>query len=117
MLYVVMWKKQEVKYMIIGLMKEDWMEQLGDKKTDRFLTLIDKIVVVGKTKSNEDPYYFVNEDYDKVKRVLSSFSNIKAYPQRLWWSTNYSFVEIEEGVTPEILRKRWIHELQTRNLV
>lgn len=103
--------------MIIGLMKESWMEQLGNRHTDRFLTLIDKIVVVGKEKSNENPYYFVNEDYNKVRRVLKEFSNLKAYPQRLWWSTNYSFVEIEDGVTPEILRSRWVNELQTRNLV
>lgn len=103
--------------LIIGLVKNNWIEQLGYKKADKFLDLVDAIVVVGDQKSNEKPYYFVNEAYDKVKEMLYGFSNLKAYPQRLWWSTNYSVVEIEDGVTPEQLRRRWIDELRSRNLV
>lgn len=103
--------------MIIGLARSSWIEQLGYKKADGFLNLVDAIVVVGSFKSDENPYYFVNESYEKVRRILTSFANLKAYPQRTWWTTNYSLVEIEEGVTPEILRKRWVDELRSRKLV
>lgn len=103
--------------MIIGMLRQDWIERLGYKKADKFLELVDAIVVVGSIKSDERPYYFVNESYDKIKRILTEFSNLKAYPQRTWWTTNYSLVEIEDGVTPEMLRKRWVDELRARNLV
>lgn len=103
--------------MIIGLAKENWIEQLENKTVDKYLELVDALVIVGSTQSEEKPYYFVNAGYDYVKKVLEEFSNLKAYPQRTWWSTNYSLAEIEEGVTPQELKRRWINELQTRHLV
>lgn len=103
---------------IIGITKEDWIEQMDLKTQDEFLKLVDYIVVVNDSfTANEDPYYFVKGDYDKVLSLLKSLSVCKAYPQRTLFSVNFALMEIKEGMYPEDLRKEWARELQTRCLV
>lgn len=104
--------------MILGLTTENWIESLELKEQDKYLELVDALVIVSeKRKSAEPPFYFVQGDYSEIKRLLTSLSLCKAYPQRTWYTVNFSLFEIEEGMTPSIIKEAWINELQTRNLV
>lgn len=104
--------------MIIGITTENWIEQLELKQQDEYLKLVDNLVVVtDRDCEPEPPYYFIKGEYNKILALLQEMSLCKAYPQKTLFSVNFSLVEIPEGMTPEKLRKRWIHELQSRKLV
>lgn len=103
---------------IIGITKENWIEQMDLKTQDEFLKLVDAVVVITDSFTDESaPYYFVQGEYSKVLSLLKGLSVCKAYPQRTLFSVNFSVVEITEGMYPEDLRKEWVNELQTRCLV
>lgn len=104
--------------MILGVTTESWIESLSLKEQDRYLDLVDNIIIVTNTdKESEPPFYFVKGIYSEVTRLLKELAICKAYPQRTWFSTNYALVEITEGLTPDKLRRNWVNELQRRNLV
>lgn len=104
--------------MLIGLTKETWIESLALKTQDEYLQLVDNLVIVtDRERENEPPFYFVKGDYDKIKSLLQGLALCKAYPQRTWFTVNFSLYEIQEGVLPSDIRREWQHELQTRKLV
>ena len=103
---------------IIAISKESWIEQLDLKEQDKFLELVDAMVIVGDCETSaQPPYYFVNGDYDEVFHFMKKLALCKAYSQKTLFSSNYSLVEIKEGMTASDLRKEWVYELQCRNLV
>lgn len=104
--------------MILGVTTENWIEQLELKHQDKYLELVDNLVIVTDTyHESEPPYYFVQGNYRDIVNFLKDMSVCKAYPQKTLYSVNYALVEIPEGMTPEKLREAWVNELRTRNLV
>jgi len=103
---------------VIGITKDEWIEQLSLKEQDKFLELVDNIIVVGKCITHDEgPYFFINGNYPEIYKLLSNLALCKSYPQKTLFSSNYALVEIKEGMTADDLRKEWVNELRCRNLV
>lgn len=103
---------------IIGISNESWIEQLSPKEQDKFLKLVDSLVIVGNcTTHAEPPYYFIRGVYEPVRQILQDLSVCKAYPQKTLFSSNFALVEIKDGMSADDLRKEWLHELRCRGLV
>lgn len=104
--------------MILGIIKKQWLDSQELKEQDKYLELVDKLVVVSSEPTpNEPPYYFVTGKYDRIVALLRELAVCKSYPQRTLYSVNYSLVEIPDGTTADMLKEEWLDELHSRNLV
>jgi hypothetical protein len=115
-----MLKKRKVKEMILGITKDSWIESLNPKEADEYFKLIDVLVVVTddvEKTQHDPPYYYVQGRYNSIRELLHNLSVSKPYPQATRVTVNYSFVAIEEGMTPIKLKEAFINELQILELV
>lgn len=107
--------------MVLGISKIDWIESLTRRQLKDYFQYIDKLVVVVDSKDDEwtedDLIYYRSGDYRDVLNTLQYWALCKAYPRKCLYSVNYALVEITEGLTPEILRRRWEHELRNSGLL
>lgn len=108
--------------MILGLSRINWVERLTTSQLEAYFHLIDRLIVV--VDSPEDVWttedervYYRYGDYLHIYSTLEWLSVCKAYPRKTLFSVNFSLVEIPEGCTAEVLKRRWVHELQSRGIL
>lgn len=107
--------------MIIGVSKISWIEQLPLKELNKYLNLVDKLVVSVDSAEEEWDYdskvYYRHIDYPSLVNLLTHWGFCKAYPRKVLWSNHFAVQEIPDGLTPELLERRWVDELRTKGLV
>lgn len=108
--------------MILGLSTINWIEQLTTSQLEDYFQLIDRLVVVvddpddnWTTEDGKISYRY--GDYLHIFSTLEWWSVCKAYPRKTLYSINFSLVEIPEGCTPAVLRRRWLDELRSRRVL
>ena len=107
--------------MVLGISKIDWIESLTRHELKEYFNYIDKLVVVVDSKDDEwtedETILYRAGDYRDILNTLQYWALCKAYPRKCLYSVNYSLIEITDGLTPDILRRRWEDELRNSGLL
>ena len=107
--------------MIIGISTINWIGQLPTNVLDEYFDYVDKLIVTVDSPEEEwvykDKVYYRHMSYTALKQLMSYWGCCKAYPRKVLWSNHFAIQEITEGMTPEVLRRRWLDELRTKGLV
>lgn len=107
--------------MVLGISKIDWIESLTRRELKEYFKYIDKLVVVVDSKDDEwtedETILYRAGDYRDILNTLQYWALCKAYPRKCLYSVNYSLIEITDGLTPNILRRRWEDELRNSGLL
>ena len=107
--------------MIIGISSIDWIGQLPINVLNEYFNYIDKLVVTVDNADEEWDYdgkvYYRHMSYAALKQLMNFWGCCKAYPRKVLWSNHFAVQEIPAGMTPDVLKQRWLDELRAKGLV
>lgn len=107
--------------MIIGISTQSWIGQLPLSSLNEYLKYVDYLVVSVDSPEEEGEYkdkvFFRHLQYSELKGLMQAWGCCKAYPRKVLWSNHFAIQEIPSGMTPELLKQRWLDELRVRGLV
>lgn len=107
--------------MIIGISSIDWIGQLPTHVLNDYFNYIDKLVVTVDSPDEEwnyqDKIFYRCMSYAALKQLMNFWGCCKAYPRKVLWSNHFAVQEITPGMTPDILKRRWLDELHTKGVL
>ena len=107
--------------MIIGISTIDWIGQLPTSTLDEYFEYLDKLVVAVDSDEEEwvykDKVFYRHISYASLKQLMGYWGCCKAYPRKVLWSNHFAVQEISNGITPDVLKQRWLDEFHTNGLV